>query len=278
MISSSASSASSASTAPLNLYECITADHNTHIRAADAAYASHKMAAAQLHQAQMQLLTAVEDVDHLTAKLERAKAAATAAVVLVNRKRKAAADAELEFDAIVRSTQRRCWGAFAPMPSKFSACGAGDTDDNADAVADAMDSGCPPKFADMARAAARMRCDSPHYDAVSPVAAGTDHMILDTRRDATPTFDAMAPSTSPDSPTFGPSPVCRKPCAIPHYDYDDDLSPVPTPCDSPRATTPAYAPTAGDYHEVSAPTSASFSPHLPAPAAAARRGTLKWGK
>ena len=83
------------------------AAHSSHVRMATAIYSKHKTASKQLHQAQLHLLTTLEDVDVITAKLERAKASAASAATALTVKRNVAAVAELAFDASVRSTRRR---------------------------------------------------------------------------------------------------------------------------------------------------------------------------
>ena len=83
------------------------AAHNTHVSMATAIYIKHKTASKQLHQAQLHLLTTIADVDDITAKLERATAAAASAATALTVKRNVAAVAELEFNASIRSTRRR---------------------------------------------------------------------------------------------------------------------------------------------------------------------------
>ncbi len=76
---------------------------------AELAYTNHVMAAKELHDAQMRMMTAKRAIRSLNDKLTEATAAAAAATELVDRKCKAADDAECAFNGAVSLT-RDCYG------------------------------------------------------------------------------------------------------------------------------------------------------------------------
>jgi hypothetical protein len=76
---------------------------------AELAYTNHVMAAKELYDAQMRMMTAKRAIRLLNNKLTETTAAAAAATELVDRKCKAADDAECAFNAVTGLT-RNCYG------------------------------------------------------------------------------------------------------------------------------------------------------------------------
>jgi hypothetical protein len=103
----SSRAASTASTVALGNY--LNRVYVTNMKEAEQAYATHLQAAKELHQVQMHMMRSKRAIRKLNDELSKATAAAAAATELVDRKRKAAATAEDDFNAITRMT-RNCYG------------------------------------------------------------------------------------------------------------------------------------------------------------------------
>ena len=226
------------------------AEHMDDLKKAQAVYVNHGDAAMQLHCAQVKLLSAHNTVCSLAAQLQRAKAAETEAATLVDNKRKAFIDAEVEFSASVRMTRRRCGGAdFSPIivvqddspvphpetpsyhPMMVIASG--------DGASQVPHPGSP---------------RAPDVSSPSSVAKKMPKALARTKK-------ATAPSMSPDTPSYNPTSPSYEPTS-PSYDPSGPSYSPTSPSYNP--TSPSYAPTAEDYPS-------------PCTAAASRRRALRWG-
>ena len=84
-------------------------DNVKEAEAVEQAYAAHLLAAKELHQAQMQMMRSKRAIRTLNDEFVQATTAAVKATELVDRKRKATAAAEEDFNATSRMT-RHCYG------------------------------------------------------------------------------------------------------------------------------------------------------------------------
>jgi len=247
--SKTASTASTASTtASFDGY--IDRIYEQNRKEAELAYANHMIAAKELHEAQMRMMTAKRAIRALNDELSQATVAAASATELVDRKRKAAAAAAEDFKHTSEMT-RGCYGTegakriCSPVSPVYYAVS--------------------PVYSKKVEAAKVIEA------AASPAAAASSQESQDPYGgDETPSYNPTSASYVPQRPE-GSSPRCCSPVGYCHITGDLIYS-------RNNPTTPRYAPTSPNYSA----TSPTYTPKTPPPLsphtnAAAKRVTLKWG-
>ena len=230
---------------------------------AELAYANHMIAAKELHEAQMRMMTAKRAIRALNDELSQATVAAASATELVDRKRKAAAAAAEDFKHTSEMT-RGCYGTegakriCSPVSPVYYAV-----------------SPVYSKKVETAKVieAAKVIEISAAAEAASPAAAASSQESQDPYGgDETPSYNPTSASYVPQRPEGdGRSPRCCSPVGYCHITGDPIYS-------RNKPTSPRYAPTSPNYSA----TSPTYTPKTPPPLsphtiAAAKRVTLKWG-
>lgn len=228
--------------------------HDAALAKSAATYETHVMASRELHEAQQHLMKTKRAMQRLESELREAKAAAVDATAAVDRKRKAAADAEDDFNADIRLA-RHCYGLGCAALEPALKC--------IPVYSPVGDGGETPSYAPEPA----LKCH-PVYSPVDPTYRGGETPSVNPYESQggceTPTFAPTSASYVPQDPNCG--------CGA-HHGYHP-LTGVPqytarktfTPPGSPtyKPTTPGYCPS-------------SPPPHSPHTAAAARSKALKWG-
>ena len=221
---------------------------------AELAYANHMIAAKELHEAQMRMMTAKRAIRALNDELSQATVAAASATELVDRKRKAAAAAAEDFKHTSEMT-RGCYGTegakriCSPVSPVYYAVS--------------------PVYSKKVEAAKVIEA------AASPAAAASSQESQDPYGgDETPSYNPVSKDYVPQNPCGdGNSPVyhVNSPVGYCHITGDPIYS-------RNKPTSPRYAPTSPNYSATSPTYTPKTPPPLsPHPIAAATRVTLKWG-
>jgi hypothetical protein len=111
-----------ASAAEADLKNFLQKRYDADLAKSAATYETHVMASRGLHEAQQHMMKTKRMMQRLESRLREAKAAAVDATAAVDRKRKAAADAEDDFNADIRLA-RHCYGIRCAALEKAAGCG-----------------------------------------------------------------------------------------------------------------------------------------------------------
>ena len=267
--------------------------HDAALAKSAATYETHVVASRELHEAQQHLMKTKRMMQRLESDLREAKAAAVDAIAAVDRKRKAAADAEDGFNSDIRSA-RHCYG----LQSALKCAPAVDPmDRSGEGLSDAP---APVYYAPEPA----LKCH-PVYSPVDPTYRGGETPSVNPYESQgtceTPTYAPTSASYVPQDPNCGGvslpgSPIGYHPLTgVPQY-KTRKMSPSFTPPGSPKPTrnptTPSYCPSSPPHTAAAArspqcspaykPTTPRYCPSSPPPhsphtAAAARSRALKWG-
>ena len=245
--------------------------HDAALAKSAATYETHVVASRELHEAQQHLMKTKRMMQRLESDLREAKAAAVDATAAVDRKRKAAADAEDGFNSDIRSA-RHCYG----LQSALKCAPAVDPmDRSGEALSYAPEPGLKRVSVYYAPEPA-LKCQ-PVYSPVDPTYRGGETPSVNPYESQgtceTPTYAPTSASYVPQDPNCGGvslpgSPIGYHPLTgVPQYNPRKTFTPPGSPRPTYKPTTPCYCP--------SSPL--PLPPHSPHTAAAARSRALKWG-
>jgi hypothetical protein len=247
-----------AAAAEVDLKNFLQKRYDADLAKSAATYETHVMASRELHEAQQHLMKTKRMMQRLESDLREAMAAAVDATAAVDRKRKAAADAEDSFNSDVRLA-RHCYGLKCAALEPALKC--------IPVYSPVGDGGETPSYAPAPAPTV--------YSPVDPTYRGGETPTVNPYESQggceTPTYAPTSASYVLQNPNCGcgshhGSPIGYHPLTgVPQY-KTRKMSPTFTPPGS-----PAYKPTTLRYSP------SSPLPHSPHTAAAARSKALKWG-